>query len=523
MLGLLENIELLPKVFLILWISFLFAALFLFQRQNKFWIWALIASTFSIASAFALFSPYLYTWDEQFHALVAKNGMSSPFHPKLFPHHPEAIPIPKDQWVLSGTWLHKQPFFTWLMALSMKIFGTSIFAVRLPSVLLFTAMIPAIYRIGYLLFSKRTGFIASLLVMHSAYLLGLLSGRIGTDHNDAIFIALILFSFWAFFEWQCSNEKKWLYLIGVFVGFAVLTKWLVGLLVFFGWGILIIREIYLQKKLRPIKPMMLSLVIAMILFIPWQIYTLIKFPELAKQEMGYNSQHFTHVVEKHSGDASFHFDNISNLYFEHTLFYIFILASILAFVFIRSEWKKLILIFLPVLVVYSFFSVAETKMPSFTAIVIPFVLLMFAFAIDMYTTFLHNKWVKIMSTILIVLTTINLLIKPGQTLDAFGFKEGTKLYTVDKIMRHHQQFMEKQLVNNNKRIVFGCDWNRFAYISWMFYTNDIAYPFYPEKETIDKLLKEGFEIKLIDWNNSIPENLKEDRRLTILHYNYEFS
>lgn len=523
MLDSLDNIALLPKCLLVSWFILLLTTLLLFQKQNKFWLLTLTLSAFAIASAFTLFTPYFYTWDEQFHALVAKNNMANPFHPKLFLFHPELISIPSDQWTLTDTWLHKQPFFTWLMALSMKLFGNSIFAVRLPSVLLFTAMIPVVYRIGNLLFSKRTGLIAALLVMHSAYLLGLLSGRIGTDHNDAIFIALILFSFWSFFEWQQSNVKKWLYFIGIFVGLAVLTKWLVGLLVFFGWGIIVLREIYRMKNLQPVKPLLLAFSIALLIFLPWQIYTFIKFPELAKQEMTYNSQHFTQVIEEHSGGPLFHFDNISNLYFEQTIFYILLALSLLAFVLFKPEWKKWTLIFAPITVVYAFFSFAQTKMPSFTAVVIPLVLIVFGFGIDVYTAQIKNKWIKIIFTTLVVLTNINLLLKPGQTLDAFGFKEGTELFVVNKMRVRQQEFILKQPSNKSKRIVFGCDIRGFTYISWMFYTNDIAYPFYPDPNTVDDLIDQGYEIELIDWNNTIPEKLRNDKRLKIIKYQDEFS
>ena len=155
-------------------------------------------------------------------------------------------------------------------------------------------------------------------------------------------------------------------------------------------------------------------------------------------------------------------------------------------------------------------------MPSFTAVVIPLVLLMFAFTIDAYTALIKNKWMKIILLLLVVVTTINLLLKPGQTLDAFGFKEGTALYNNKVSNTAMLELIRKQPVNDRKKIVFGCDWNKFAYISWMFYTDDIAYPFYPDLNTVDDLIEQGYEIELIDWNNSIPEKLRKDPRLKVL-------
>jgi 4-amino-4-deoxy-L-arabinose transferase len=521
-LNLLENIPFTPKVFLVLWFVFLITASLLFSRNSKYWLPALIGSAFCLASAFALFSPYFYTWDEQFHALVAKNCMSEPFHPKLFRMHPEAINIPHDQWVLSETWLHKQPLFTWLMALSMKLFGASVYAVRLPSVLLFTAMIPAIYRMGKLLFSRRTGLIAALLVLHSSYLLGLVSGRIGTDHNDAVFIALILFSFWAYVEWKKSEQNKWLYLIGIFVGLAVLTKWLVGLLVFFGWGIIAFRAVLKKKTLNPLKPIGRSFSIALLTFLPWQVYTFLRFPAEAEREMTYNSLHLWQSVEKHAGNFLYHFNQIPNLYFEQFLFYSFLAMSIVALVFICRKYYEIAVISIPIVVIYIFFAFAQTKMPSFTAVVIPLVLLLFAFGIDYYTDLIKNYQIKTIARIGVIITTVNLSLKPGQTLDAFGFKEGTELYKADKLRIRKHEFIQQQPKDAVKRIVFGCDLGEFTYVNWMYHTNDIAYPFYPDRVTLDRLIEEGYEIVVIDWNDSVPDFLRVDRRLKILQFQDEF-
>ena len=118
---------------------------------------------------------------------------------------------------------------------------------------------------------------------------------------------------------------------------------------------------------------------------------------------------------------------------------------------------------------------------------------------------------------------INLLLKPGHTLDAYGFKKGTAIYSHNSSNKALLDFIQKQPVDNKKRIVFGCDWNKFAFISWMFYTNDIAYPFYPDLKTVDYLINQGYEIKLIDWSNSLPEELKEDSRIKILQYKDVYS
>src|SRR5690606_28721971 len=94
-------------------------------------------------------------WDERFHALVARNMMDEPFRPMLktsalLPHEDYTA------WCCNHIWLHKQPLFMWQMALSMKVFGVSEPALRLPSVIMGALMILLLYRITVLVTGNKT-------------------------------------------------------------------------------------------------------------------------------------------------------------------------------------------------------------------------------------------------------------------------------------------------------------------------------------------------------------------------------
>ncbi|MBK8555596.1 MAG: glycosyltransferase family 39 protein, partial [Lewinellaceae bacterium] len=67
-------------------------------------------------------------------------------------------------WCCNHIWLNKPPLALWLMAGSMKIFGISIAALRLPSMLFAVLGILLTFRLGALLFSKKTGLIAAFLL-----------------------------------------------------------------------------------------------------------------------------------------------------------------------------------------------------------------------------------------------------------------------------------------------------------------------------------------------------------------------
>ena len=70
----------------------------------------------------ATLDPFLWTWDEQYHALVAKNMMMNPFKPVLISNPVLAYDF--RNWQENHIWLHKQPLFLWQIALCFKIFGT---------------------------------------------------------------------------------------------------------------------------------------------------------------------------------------------------------------------------------------------------------------------------------------------------------------------------------------------------------------------------------------------------------------
>ena len=114
----------------------------LHQRQRHGWaLFTLTLGGLCLYLTAAHIYPFLNLWDEQYHALVAKNCMSHPFRPTLY----EDAVVPGHDygnWICADIWLHKQPLFLWQIALSFKLFGVSLFALRLPSVLMCTLLIP---------------------------------------------------------------------------------------------------------------------------------------------------------------------------------------------------------------------------------------------------------------------------------------------------------------------------------------------------------------------------------------------
>lgn len=514
MLQALENIPAASKMCLALWLLTLLLSLTFRMKEKVYWKPILFLSAISLAAAFAQFVPFLYLWDEQFHALVAKNGATDLLHPKLYADNPAEL-VPKD-WSTTGTWLHKQPLSTWQMAMSVKIFGNAAFAVRLPSVILHGFVVLVVYRIGELVFSKRTGLIAALGVMHAAYLLGLISGKIGTDHNDLVFMSYILFSFWAYFEWKASNNLKWLLLIGVFIGLAVLTKWLVGLLLFFGWGILTLKEWVKDWKWLVFKPLITALAVAVAIFLPWQIYIFTRFPVLARKEFEYNSHHLTGPVEGHGGDLLFHFELLPTIYFITPLLLILFGLGIFFMARKKELVNDLILFGGSVTVIYLFFTLVQTKMPSFTVPAVPLVVLVISFGIDRLIEFLRKAWLRNSAIVLVGISWIILLLKPIQTLEFHGFVPGTEIYSYRELYQKDFEFLRKNDSSSDKRVVFGCQSLSSFAPSWMFFNGDIAYYDYPTKKMIEKVINNGYQPIILNCTDEVSKEIGNDPRVTFL-------
>ena len=132
---------------------------------------------------------FLHTWDERYHALVAKNLMDNPLLPTLY-NNP-VLPYDFQNWTENHIWVHKQPFPLWTMAMSMSLFGVNEIALRLPSIILTTLGIGITFQIAKSLFNNRVGIIAAFLYSIHGLIIEVTAGRVTTDHTDVFFLFFI--------------------------------------------------------------------------------------------------------------------------------------------------------------------------------------------------------------------------------------------------------------------------------------------------------------------------------------------
>ena len=489
--------------------------IFFFSKKDKIALFFLFAGAIGIGFFSASLNEFLEIWDEQFHALVAKNMTKAPFLPTLFPDN--ILPYDYKNWAGNYIWLHKQPLFLWQMALSIKIFGTTELAVRIPSILLHAIIPLFVYRIGQITINKNVGFIAAILITVAYFPLELICGKYATDHNDIAFLFYVTGSFWCWFEYNRSKKIKYLILIGLFSGSAVLVKWLMGLIVYVIWFITncIYYRISCFHK-QHLFPIIKSFLISLLIFLPWQIYIHTNFTKEASYELALNGRHFFEAIEDHSGGFNFHLTKgISTLYGSGDAIPFLIIIGLIIMMQKSNEIKQRLFIMIAIIFTYLFFSIAATKMIGFTIIMMPFVYLglssLIYYTIDFIALKLQKKFISsIMNPSLTILfafiaLNINSLEKNHTNSDKTNYWQSKKSEK-NLILSLNKKLKKEQYV------IFNCNLTLFSNIPIMFYTNHIAYLKIPSEEEIQILKNKDKKIAIFKLGK-LPKYITEDKTI----------
>jgi len=125
----------------------------------------------------------------------------------------------------------KPPLFFWLQALSMKVFGVNEFAARFPNAIVGIISLIALFNIGNRLYNKQTGIIWVIVYVGSFFpFFYFKSGIIDPLFN--LFIFLGIYQFFLFANQTAKKPLLNVFLSGLFIGLATLTKGPVALLIF---------------------------------------------------------------------------------------------------------------------------------------------------------------------------------------------------------------------------------------------------------------------------------------------------
>lgn len=326
---------------------------------------------------------YLFEWDERFHALVAKNLSEDFSIPRLYSDS-AAVHYDYGPWYRTVIWLHKPPLFSYQAAMLMKIFGANLLTYRLNGLFTLLLLGLANYLILRLYDLKKWQALAlSFAAIFSLNFLKLSNGVLGMGQNDLSFIMWISYGVLFAEKARLSEGRKVginIFLVAIFSSLAVLTKFLVGFLPFLLLGITALRAGWNFKAWLQLLAWALMPLLALG---GWYWYTYQIAPELTLAEFTYNSRHFSEALEGHNYGPLFHIS-----WFVRT-FSIPLLLILLGLVIVYSRKGKLQgLLNLPkaffnalftIFFVILFFTIAKTKLPAFTFVAAP--LLMVAIGI----------------------------------------------------------------------------------------------------------------------------------------------
>ncbi|HRO42233.1 MAG TPA: glycosyltransferase family 39 protein [Flavipsychrobacter sp.] len=117
-------------------------------------------------------------------------------------------------------YLDKPPFLFWVSALSMKVFGVSNFAYKLPSILFALWAMFATYRLARLLYDEQAARMA-------AFILGCCQGMFLMTNDirtDTILMSWTITAIWLIKEWDVKRRLHYLLLGSAAIAFGMMTK-----------------------------------------------------------------------------------------------------------------------------------------------------------------------------------------------------------------------------------------------------------------------------------------------------------
>src|ERR1700730_10791574 len=176
-------------------------------------------------------------------------------------------------------YLEKSPLIYWLIAGSLKIFGATDWAARIPMVLAAMALAWLTTAFGMWAFGRRAGFYAGLCISTCFGLF--LFTRILIP--DVMLTASITLSMWAFLRAIDERESRarwWAFVMAASLGTSLLFKSLVGVvfpiaasLIYLG----VTRQLFEAKVWKALHPLS-GLLVALLIAAPWHILAALRNP-----------------------------------------------------------------------------------------------------------------------------------------------------------------------------------------------------------------------------------------------------
>ena len=212
----------------------------------------------------------LYDWDEGIHAQMAQEMLWS--HDLLTPHLAGAVHFTKP------------PLYLWQTVLAYKVFGVNEFAARFWAALSGVGAVLMTYLLGRDLFNRAAGTAAALLLLtvnnlpysHGYSFVSI--GRMAMMTTPLAFYALVT----VWLAWRGERDRRYIALIGLPLGAAVMTKNVAGLLPLI--ALLAYWAVTWPRRQWPWREWGLALILLLAISLPWHISQALAYGQRFFQE-----------------------------------------------------------------------------------------------------------------------------------------------------------------------------------------------------------------------------------------------
>jgi 4-amino-4-deoxy-L-arabinose transferase-like glycosyltransferase len=270
-------------------------------------------------------------------------------------------------------WFEKPALLYWLMMINMRVFGVNEWAARLPSALMATVAVWAVYYTGRRIIGPRFGFLSALVVITNVLFVSFAHGAT-TDMLLAVMIALGLCCFFLFDAESGERTSRWLLAASACFGLAMLAKGLIGLLLPAG---IIGGYLALTRRWGKLRPTRLLLGVLLVLAIASTWYG----PVIARHGWAFIDEFFiSHHFERFA-TSKFHHPGPVYYFIPVILGGLFPWTAFLVSAFARLRWSQLqaddprlrlrwfcaVWIVVPLV----FFSFSSSKLPGYILPVVP--------------------------------------------------------------------------------------------------------------------------------------------------------
>ncbi|MCB9224819.1 MAG: glycosyltransferase family 39 protein [Crocinitomicaceae bacterium] len=429
-------------------------------------------------------NPQLHDWDEKYHALVAKNLVKHPLKPTLYDQ--PVMPTNELDWSSSHIWLSKPPVPLWIMASSIAVFGNTILAIRIPSIILSLLAVYITFLLGKRLFNEKVALMAAFLHAINGLILELAAGKVSSDHVESCFILCVeLAIYFVVISWGDKKVYRSIALAGLFTGLAFLSKWFPAFIVFPVWFVGFIFSGKFDWKQFFIQGFLL-VGIAALVSIPW----ILQVNALEDNILERVLFAFAEPVAKHQQPFYYYWHQIMIIFGELVYLPIFFAVYfILDRKWKRSNWLLLAWILIPLIV----FTLGETKRYTYMMIAAPAFFLLIANLLMFYTDRYLSSQQRWISAVLIT----GLLALPvrysAERMKLFQEKEVNTAF--------YDQLPEYKNLLKSTDVVFNIKEN----IELMYLTDvAAAYQYLPAQHQIKMALDQGYVVYILVDNKLLP-------------------